>query len=226
MSDPDLGGEVRATCRRCGQPTKHRIVAALETTSTASDGVDHGTDYQIIRCCGCDCVSFREVFWHEDWEHPETGEPVYNVTLYPEQPKQPKVPESVDPYVITLPEAVRRMYSEVVLALNHDAPTLAAVGMRSLAEAICKDQGCSKRNLQDKIEELVEKGALAKRQASFLHIHRFMGNDAAHEMTAPPLDELVAGLNVLESLIQTLYQLPELVEELERNRAERAEKKE
>jgi hypothetical protein len=106
--------------------------------------------------------------------------------------------------------------------LNSNAPTLTAIGLRALVEAICIDQTCLGRNLQDKIDALVTTGALSKSQADFLHIHRFLGNEAAHEITPPPLDELAASLDILESLLKTIYELPVIAAQVRQSKSKRA----
>jgi hypothetical protein len=77
------------------------------------------------------------------------------------------------------------------------------------------------RHLEDKIDALVELGVLAPKQAEFLNVHRFLGNDAAHEMTPPPASEIIAALDILENLLRTIYELPHVAAGLTANREQR-----
>jgi hypothetical protein len=78
-----------------------------------------------------------------------------------------------------------------------------------------------KGNLADKINELVTKGELAQKQADFLNVHRFLGNDAAHDMLPPPPSEIIAALEILENLLRTIYELPKVAAELTASREQR-----
>jgi hypothetical protein len=77
-----------------------------------------------------------------------------------------------------------------------------------------------KVNLEKKIDLLVNKGHLASSQADFLHLQRFMGNSAAHEIEAPDREELDAALDIAESLLKTLYVLPMLAQDMRKSQTQ------
>ncbi|HEX8847366.1 MAG TPA: DUF4145 domain-containing protein [Pyrinomonadaceae bacterium] len=193
------------SCKECSRQTRHEIICEhsneyfIYPDDDPPEGqtIEFVKKHRIIRCCGCHTVSFQELLWES--ESRETTE-----TLYPSRAGGRQSISASDHF----PQKVRRIYSETLKALNADAPTLAAIGLRALVEAICIDQTCLGGNLQEKIDALVTTGALSKNQADFLHIHRFLGNEAAHEITPPPADELLASLDILESLLKTIYELP------------------
>jgi hypothetical protein len=107
------------------------------------------------------------------------------------------------------PKRTRQIYMEVLKALNTGAPLLSAIGLRALIESVCLEQQTKAKNLAGGIDELADLGFLSKKQAEFLHEHRFMGNDAAHEIKAPEPQELVAALDIAETLLKTIYILPQ-----------------
>ncbi len=53
-------------------------------------------------------------------------------------------------------------------------------------------------DLKSKINGLVANGTFLRRDADYLHPHRFLGNEAVHELTAPPIDEFEIALKILE----------------------------
>jgi hypothetical protein len=108
------------------------------------------------------------------------------------------------------PTRTRSVYIEVLKAMNTGAPILAAIGLRAIVESVCAEKNVSGRNLEQRIDKLAEIGVLAGAQAEFLHGHRFIGNTAAHEITAPRPKELVAALDIAETLLKTIYVLPQL----------------
>ena len=152
------------------------------------------------------------------------GQPEVRETLYPSRTAG-RVAIKGAQY---LPARVVTIYDETLKAFNAQAPVLAAVGLHALVEAICLDRQCGGRNLEIKISALVSSGVLAAAQAEFLHLHRFLGNEAAHEIVAAPEEEVTAGLDIIEGLLRTIYELPEIAAELkargERRRAQKSPK--
>jgi hypothetical protein len=95
---------------------------------------------------------------------------------------------------------------------------LAAIGIRAVVDAVCKDKGCSiPRDLEKSIDRLVEKGLLVADQAVFLHLQKFMGNAAAHEIAPPEQAELLAALDIAEHLLINLYILEVLAQKMEKS---------
>jgi hypothetical protein len=124
----------------------------------------------------------------------------------------------------SFPKAVRRLYLETLKAFSNEAPTLAAVGIRSVVEATCLDQGIKKGNLERKIDALVIAGVLTPAQADLLHLHRYLGNLAVHESELPAAEELEAALEIIEILLTTVYILPKTAVKMKRSQAEAASK--
>ena len=108
--------------------------------------------------------------------------------------------------------------------MNSNAGTLAAAGLRAVVEATCIDQGCTTGDLKSKIDGLVTKGVFLKRDADYLHQHRFLGNEAVHELTAPPPDEFEIALQILEHLLTTIYVVRGLDKKLRKLRKGRGAK--
>lgn len=120
-----------------------------------------------------------------------------------------------------LPDSVKKIYREVIFAMNAELPLLSAIGLRTLIEAICHDQRAKKterENLKGLIDFLAELGVLSKKQADLLHSHRFLGNVAAHQITAPRSGELFAALEIAETILKTLYVIPELEKRIQTGR--------
>lgn len=61
-------------------------------------------------------------------------------------------------------------------------------------------------------------GWLSQKQAETLHMHRFMGNVAAHEIQAPKPQELIAALDIAETLLKTIYILPDMADSIKTGR--------
>ena len=196
-------------CVDCNRPTSHDILHTEE-----AGGFDEGSDihwgreYHTVRCRGCEAISFVKVSW--DSENTDgDGQPILVIVLYPNRGAR----KPIDDWYY-FPGKVGAIYKETLAALSNKAPILGAIGIRAIVEAICEDKGCVAGSLESKIDLLVSNGYLSAPQAQFLHLQRFMGNAAAHEIKAPDRAELGAALDIAENLLRTLYILPVIAENM------------
>lgn len=108
-----------------------------------------------------------------------------------------------------LPSQVASIYDETHASLCADRFIMAGFGIRAIVEAVCNDKNIAGRNLQLKIDGLRDAGHITKDGALILHNLRFMGNKAAHELKTHKRNELEAGFDVLEHLLQGVYVVPQ-----------------
>jgi hypothetical protein len=107
---------------------------------------------------------------------------------------------------------VERVYREILGAINAELPLLAAIGLRTLIEAVCHDARAKGKNLESLIDSLADLGVLSKAQATTLYSPRLVGNATAHQIAAPEVQELIAALRITETILETLYVIPKLKE--------------
>jgi hypothetical protein len=143
-------------------------------------------------------------------QDPDTGEYTTREAIYPETLKGER--ESIS--LLELPSSIARIYKEVVIAFNAGAFILAGGGLRAIVEAICQDKDVPGKNLEQKINQLVERKLLATAQADLLHEERYIGNAALHEILSPSRRDVIDGLEIIETLLSTLYVLPGKAERL------------
>jgi hypothetical protein len=82
-------------------------------------------------------------------------------------------------------------------------------------------QTVRRNDLAARIAGFQEKGMLTKTSATTLHEHRYLGNDAVHELARPSVEELKLAIDIIEHTLEQLYELPEKAEELKRAAARR-----
>jgi hypothetical protein len=115
---------------------------------------------------------------------------------------------------------------------------LCAAGLRASIEGLCAANGVSdgpvevqkadgtteikrKSNLEGKISGLSEKGLLTNKSAELLHEHRYIGNDAVHELSRPSDADLKTAIEIVEHMFESLYEIPEKAEALKIARAKK-----
>jgi len=224
-------------CIECKRSTRHRVTVSLDKSGCESNreeewSVDWSDRYQVLECQGCETISFRHQSWFseaQDFDDDGTTERIY--------PLRNKDAINAKPYH-NVPSNLRRIYNELVDCFNNDSPTLCAAGLRAIVEGICAQQGIldgpvsvpakgggtqtvRRDNLEGRIAGLQEKGLLTQPSTQTLHEHRYLGNSAVHELARPSTDELKLAIEIVEHVLEQLYELPEKAAELHRAIARR-----
>ncbi len=240
-------------CVQCKQDTNHVVLQSVDcdgyevighsgfSDDPQDETIDWENNYQIIQCQGCDAVSFRHIqYFSENAQMigPDEWDDGKRTWLYPKRSDRTRL---IKDYY-NVPNALRRIYRETLECFNNDALTLCAAGLRAIIEGICADQkivngpvqttkpdgktlSVRKDNLEGKIGGLSEKGILTPKNAAILHEHRFLGNEAVHELGQPSSDELTLAMEIVEHILDALYEMPDKAEKLQRIRARRLKKK-
>ncbi len=242
------GTVVQVVCCVCNIETNHIVCQSLEhetlgakfeksgysCDSNAHLLIDLYDSFQIIQCQGCNSISFRQVRNCSEYDND-------TVFLYPHRSKTTK---PIKDY-FHVPRDLQLIYSETIECFNHDNSYLCAAGLRAIVEGVCADQKITdgpeltstgdqvkkngkplrKNALYHKIIGLVEKGILTKEQANILHFHRNLGNDALHELQRPSAKELSLAIDVLENVLDVLYESPKKGDVLKDFKEKRSNKK-
>jgi hypothetical protein len=187
------------------QTTWHDVVKSVSDFDEAHD--ERGLplwhedyEYQIIRCKGCETYSFRETS-----ESPQLTPEEAVVRLWP--PRDTKKTRANMGRWTSLPVKLRSVYLETNRAITSAQPLLAAVGIRAIVEAVCTHKRANGHNLLKRIDDLVTKGILTKREAAVLHKTRFLGNKAAHEAKPASPEALENAMKIAEHMLTSVYLL-------------------
>ena len=186
-------------CIRCKLDTNH-IVHSEHLSQGDPDGYHYVEKHQIVKCNGCDTLSFRKVFidYENAWQYEDEFEAPTEIETYP----QLRIANIDEVY---LPDIVGSIYSETCNAYSQGSLTLAGIGFRTTIEAICNDQNIPGNQLSNRITNLATRGLISKKDSIRLHSIRFLGNDAAHDIKKPRKNHLEAALIIVEHLITTVY---------------------
>ena len=226
------GIDIDVICTECKRETRHLVRQSFYDYLRTDDHPDHyvdcGTDYQIIECLGCRTISFR----YEGWFSEEDG---ISVQLFPNRSEDTLTKKDL----YGVPRKLRRIYREVIESFNNDLLLSCAAGLRAIIEGICSEKKIKngnvevndnsgipktvrKSNLQGKIAGLAEKTILTKSNAEILHEHRFLGNEALHELSQPSVPELKLAIEIIEHLLENIYELPSKAKEMKEYKTKRA----
>ena len=197
-------------CGQCGRDTNHSILC--ERTESSENGDDYiwSITHYFSQCAGCDNYCYAISRWDENDLDLNTGKVTPHWETYPvSKGQRTTIDDSHE-----LPHKVYIIYREVIASVNTKLRLLSAIGLRTLIEAICKDRGVKGKNLEVLIDELAQNDILSIGQAEILHGLRFMGNVAAHEIQQAKPVEILAALEIAETMMKTIYIFPRLSEEI------------
>lgn len=236
--------KIKTFCGTCNTDTNHISLQTVDVLGSEIvrygsgkndvDSVEWSDHYQIIKCLGCDSYSFRHKSWFSEDQY-QTGPYEYydgiNERFYPKRGKNVIVAKEF----FNVPRNLRTIYMEVINCYNNDSPILCAAGLRASIEGLCEENNIAdgpvqivnedgskqivrKSNLEGKISGLAEKGILTKMASDILHEHRFIGNQAVHELSKPSDAGLRTAIEIVEHLLESVYEIPEKAELLRRAR--------
>lgn len=199
--------KIQTQCLDCKRETNHEVVSTkLYDTPTPYEYRD-GKEYSIVRCLGCDQVSFLKTYHDYEAmfqiEYEDEYEYAKFFTNY-----YPDASEVLLKFRRLLPKKLYEIYAETKVAFTQNLYIFTAIGIRSIIECICKDKAVIGRNLEKKITNLKSLGDISKRDVELLHSLRFLGNEAAHELLKPEESDIRVAFNIIEHLIQSIYIMP------------------
>lgn len=230
---------MKVYCNSCRRLTNQEVLKSIEIKIDDDDAqITFFDTYEIIKCLGCEEISFRHSSSNSEQYDPETNDYYESVRLYPIRSDK-SLP--LKPYY-NIPTIVRNIYRETIDAYNNELNLLCAAGLRGIIEGICKHEnivdglvektskdGMIKtvrtKDLMGKINGLLEKGKITKNQAEILHEHRYLGNDALHSLDKPQKPVLKIAIEIIENMLDVLYEIDRKVEQLMSRRQLRGRKK-
>jgi len=204
---------IRTHCNKCEKEMNHQILMDYFESGTVvldSDfDIKHGkidytgnfsNDYQIIKCSGCDTISYRNFNYFSEYQNDFDNDGTW-------EERYPVSKRRMEKDYKYLPSTFIQIYKEVIMAYNNDGFILCAAGIRAVLEGICKDKGITKDNLEEKIKKMREQGFINPQHENILHKLRFLGNDALHDLQKPTQKEVDSALDIIEHIIESLYEI-------------------
>ncbi|PVM89326.1 hypothetical protein DDF62_12530 [Caulobacter radicis] len=197
----------RLHCVNCKRITIHKLEArCMGSWSDDRALVNGGRSHSIFRCGACDTVCYETSSWNsEDIEYDEDGEAraIEYTTQYPAP-----VSAHFNFNTESTPTKLNRILDELLYALAGSKMLTATIGLRLAIEYIVNDKECLGSSLSAKINDLRSKELIDEDQKDLLHRIRRRGNAGAHEAIGMNSKELIAGMSIVEGLLEKLYNGP------------------
>lgn len=210
MKKIEVGVTQKLYCNTCKGETHHELNAIHPRKYQEVKGKDmpfsqlvywEEYEYRFWICRGCDTATLEEAYTNMGMHHPDEEDYIWISNLYPKR-ERANLPNK---HFQQFNHQLAAIYREVIMTFNDDLSILCAVGLRALLEGICADKGVEGKDLYHKINGL--EAHLPPNIVESLHSFRFMGNVAAHELQPPQRSELQLAIEVMEDLLNFLYEL-------------------
>lgn len=205
---------IKSFCYWCNSETNHRILHQEQTKHIPDDEDDIASDtiYQIVKCYGCDAVSFRTDYTDEEsWLEDDNGraELYHQVNTYPHKKERFHYEPS-----FSIPGHIREIYREAIECYNNGLFIMAAAGCRATIEAICNEQEIEAFDLEKRIELMELRGIISKIDSKKLHAVRIVGNEALHKIKKCEEQELFIVFSIIKGILNSLYILEDVYQKL------------
>jgi|ERR1700686_5225359 len=188
----------RIYCNHCRLETNHELKGKHEAIFGLGP-LEYGESYtyKLWICMGCEHGVLEQIYSNEDMP-----DDVHFHEFFPYRTRGFLFPK---PYSKLKPK-LAAIYRESLTCYNASALRLCVAGLRALLEGVCQDKRVKGKNLKVKIEGL-QTLLPNKNIVKNLHHFRFMGNEAVHELDAPNETELSLAIEVIQDLLNFLYEL-------------------
>ncbi|MDP3145160.1 MAG: DUF4145 domain-containing protein [Bacteroidota bacterium] len=190
--------------------TKHQLKSSHKSKEVELDvDEDHNIfpiDYIFYThnfwiCMGCELATLEVQYRGLD---DDDEEPI-NTKFFPT--RAIKIRDSRD--FSSIPKEINQTYKEVISCFNERNYILAAIGIRAILEAICRNLNITDKEsfgLKGKLTILKERNLFSNSIINALNEFKFLGDDAAHKLISPNFSEVVLALSVLDDLLEHQYE--------------------
>lgn len=194
----------RVLCKTCANRTRHEVLFSKRISWEDEESIERGVDdYMVVQCMGCESISFVVEHTSSEFIDEEFG-PYAVLDVFPDRCEGINSKKNL----FGVPPLIMSIYRETLEAAEHNQPILAGIGIRAIIEAVCENQNSTGNNLYEKIENLKENKVLSEASTEILHKLRTLGNDAAHKIVVPEMNQLQLAIDVVQNLLQEVYVFP------------------
>jgi hypothetical protein len=163
-------------------------------------------EYRVWVCLGCDNARFEILYTLHGYEPDDEELSVF----FPEKRREGRSAKQF--YEIS--NDLQAIYKEVISSYNSGLTITCAVGIRALLEGICASKGITDDDaweLERKVKILCERNHAPAGVINALLGLKIMGDVAAHRLGKPRLPELTSAIELIELLLEYMYEVEPLV---------------
>lgn len=200
----------KSYCNSCVGMRNHEVLHREE--KSWEEEIDDGNciggtnKYEILKCLGCEHISVRHEYTFSDDLGPD-GLPIIRTGYYPpaifrEKPRW----YSEAHWAFGFGDAlVPKLLDQIYVALQNDSRSLATMGIRALIEHVMIEKVGDLGGFGKNLSRFFEEGYISKVQREALQPLIEAGHAAMHRGWNPSKNDLVMLMDIIESLIESIY---------------------
>ena len=210
-------------CPTCDRDTHCSVEYHKKTTSDDDSGVWATDHYHVLRCGGCRTVFFYHQNYFSENDLDSDGNLIADEYIYPTPTSKLKI---VHPVNDEVEDALRNgegkktyaslLYDEVCHAINNSCRITGMLGIRSLLGEVCGMKTGFNENFSANLDKLIEEEFLAPKQKDVFKAIINIGNSTVHSSNVPHVNTLHLCLLTIESLVVSLFIVPQHEEKLKK----------
>ena len=209
----DDSAKTKSNCNECGG-LRNSIILKDEKTSVMdeSPGFDLTIwkDYQIIKCLGCDGISFREEY--SDSEHQEEGSiyTYFPAKTFKSKPDWYKHLDRRSIFELAADEIgvythINQLLNEVYTCMSNSCPRAASMSIRALIESVMINKVGDLGSFEKNLNGLHDSGYISKSDIAIIEAVIDAGNATIHRVHKPDDESIKKMLLIVENLIESIY---------------------
>ncbi len=205
-------------CEHCEGERKHEVCAEYKNSwSSEEHDISGGSTNYILKCGGCEHLSFRS----ESWNSEEFGldGPEIEVRVYPKSSAQRAAPSWLEEFDLStdaLENSLEAQLREVYTAFDQKSFWICVMGVRAVIETLMVsnigDQGSFSKNLS----EFSKRGFIGEPQRLALEQAIDVGSAAIHRGTQASESKALQAIQIAENVIESVMIQPKREERLKK----------
>ena len=203
---------VKSICNACVGEKNH-VVLHLERQSGSETFAENSTmhwwsEHEMLKCLGCDTVSLRETHWNTEGTD-EFGKPERTVFHFPpakfrREPARLHEPSTHLIFNVDKP-FIGDLVHEIYICIQNDCHRSAAMAVRALLEQVMADKVGDHGSFTNNMDQFEREGFISAKQRQFLDTAIEAGHATIHRAFKPSREDLVALVNIAESVVEAAY---------------------
>lgn len=183
-------------CQHCGNENRMDLVCD-NRVDQGNNEWDYFNHIKVYRCSVCLKATITETdFFSEDYNFNDT---VTEDIIYP--------PNELSDEKVVPKDIIKAFKSSQ--RVRHMDKSIYLISIRRTIELVCNDNGASGRNLQQKIQDLADKGILPESLKTASNFTRILGNQGAHGTNTVTNEVSLHLLEFVKYIIEYIYVLPD-----------------
>ncbi|MBU4053996.1 MAG: DUF4145 domain-containing protein [Proteobacteria bacterium] len=220
-----MHNKVKMHCCSCEADTWQQILFEKSYQYPSDEEYEHCSKSILTECCGCEQPHYRYRSWMQ--KNDGTEKNMEDEWVFPPKQlrKKPTWYRDFAFYSVvstavegsTEKEHVWDLLREIHVSLENNCPRLGVMGLRALLEHIMVSKIDDQMPFIKNLKEFQNQGYISKMQKEALGHVLEIGHAAIHRSYNPNQVELIAALDILENLIETIYIFVEKAKQIDRN---------